>query len=162
MRLESGRTLASETVLVVDDEDAVCGLICLELWDMGYQVLTAANASQTILEVQKQTNAVDLLLTDIFLPGSNGMELYGIMAARNPALRVLFMSAYPREQALMHGAGITELNFIQKPFSIETLAAKVRAVLDGPVSVLARTQQESNSWPLKTAGGKTPLPQTHE
>jgi len=118
----------TETVLLVEDEDAVRAVARQVLARYGYAVIEVAGPEEA-LALTETTQGVDLLLTDIVMPGVGGRALAAQFTARRPGTRVLFMSGYPdaaigRHQMLERG-----LAFLQKPFSAEALARKVREVL---------------------------------
>jgi two-component system cell cycle sensor histidine kinase/response regulator CckA len=118
----------SETILVVEDQEEVRVLAVAILERYGYRVLSAAGAEEAIALAKVHPGTIDLLLTDIIMPGMNGRALARQLAADRP-LRVLYMSGYT-ENAIAH-RGILDpgLDYIQKPFTPEALAEKVRAVL---------------------------------
>ena len=118
----------TETVLLVEDEDGVRAVARQVLARYGYAVIEVAGPEEA-LALTETTQGVDLLLTDIVMPGVGGRALAAQFTARRPGTRVLFMSGYPdaaigRHQMLERG-----LAFLQKPFSAEALARKVREVL---------------------------------
>ena len=118
----------TETVLLVEDEDAVRAVARQVLAPYGYAVIEVAGPEEA-LALTETTQGVDLLLTDIVMPGVGGRALAAQFTARRPGTRVLFMSGYPdaaigRHQMLERG-----LAFLQKPFSAAALARKVREVL---------------------------------
>jgi signal transduction histidine kinase/CheY-like chemotaxis protein len=119
-----------EMILVVEDEAPVYAFAERVLKARGYAVVIARSAeeAQRVFSVQEKT--VSLLLTDVVLPGMNGRVLYDLLKSKKPDLKVLYMSGYT-DNAIVHqgvlDAGIT---FIQKPFTTEMLARKVRQVLD--------------------------------
>jgi signal transduction histidine kinase len=124
-------THGSETLLVVEDEEALRSLACRVLSELGYTVLTAATADEAIKILAKRKGPIDLLLTDVVLPGSmQGNDLAAKLLAARPDLPVLFMSGYTRD-ATLHGRDLDEgANFLEKPFSPNTLAVKLREMLD--------------------------------
>jgi two-component system cell cycle sensor histidine kinase/response regulator CckA len=121
-----------QTVLVVEGEPALLSLVTRILGAHGHRVLKASSGSEARQQLLDNAGEIDLLLTDVMLPGS----MQGHVVARHarpdyPDLRVLFMSAYTRE-VLTHDGRLEEgINFIEKPFTPDALAAKVREVLDG-------------------------------
>ncbi|MFH7320370.1 ATP-binding protein [Desulfurivibrio sp. D14AmB] len=118
-----------ETIMVAEDEEILASMIGRTLENLGYTVLTARDPAEAELQLEARP-AIDLLLTDMVMPGGNGMELYRRLAARRPGLKVLFMSGYNQaalEQKTMDFAG---LPFIQKPFTAGEIARLVRHVLD--------------------------------
>ncbi|MGO9239906.1 MAG: PAS domain S-box protein [Bryobacteraceae bacterium] len=120
-----------ETILVVEDQKAVRLLADAALQRYGYRVLLASDAESPILVAQQYAGAIQLLLTDVVLPGMNGRQLAERMQALHPKLKVLFTSGYTSDVITRQGVLDQGLAFIAKPFSPDALAAKVRAVL-GP------------------------------
>ncbi len=124
----------SETILVVEDEDAVRGLTCEVLRRRGYRVLEATHGVDALRVVEGYDAHIDLLLTDIVMPYMNGRDLAVQMATLRPSTKVLFVSGYTdhvaTRQELAAGAP-----FLQKPFTPDALARKVRGVLDADVAV---------------------------
>jgi PAS domain S-box-containing protein len=120
---------ASETVLLVEDDERVRALVGNILKKGGYRVLEAEHAEQAAEIDATHTGTIDLLLTDVVMPGRNGRELAELIVQRRPAIRVLFMSGYSNDAVLMRGVRATGAQFIQKPFTIDALSTKVRDVL---------------------------------
>jgi two-component system cell cycle sensor histidine kinase/response regulator CckA len=130
--LEAGRerrAKASETILIVEDNAALRRLACRTLAQCGYTVFAAADATEA-LKVSDEASALDLLLTDIVMPGMSGPMLASELVARRPGLLVLFMSGYTDETVVRHGVLEAGTAFLQKPFTSAGLASKVRQVLD--------------------------------
>jgi two-component system cell cycle sensor histidine kinase/response regulator CckA len=121
-----------ETILLVEDEAAILDLGRLILEKLGYSVLVAATPQQAIQLAEQHAGEVRLLITDVVLPEMNGRELADHVGTLCPGARWLFMSGYTGDVIAHHGVLDEGLNFLQKPFSIQDLAAKVREVLDGP------------------------------
>jgi two-component system, cell cycle sensor histidine kinase and response regulator CckA len=119
----------TETVMVVEDDDGVRELVRLMLESRGYRVLAAAGADEALGLCDD--DGVDLLLTDVVMPGTNGRVLAERLAQRCPAMRILFMSGYSDEAVYRHGEISPNAAFIEKPFTDVTLTRKVREVLDG-------------------------------
>src|ERR1017187_5531169 len=121
----------SETVLVVEDEAAVRNLVRAVLERKGYVMLTAQNGAAALELVDKHTGVIDVLLTDVVMPGMNGRELAALVTARRPKVKVIFMSGYtadvPAEFGVEGGPA-----FFSKPFNERALTAKLREVLDTP------------------------------
>jgi two-component system cell cycle sensor histidine kinase/response regulator CckA len=112
----------TETILLVEDQPDVRAFAVQALRSLGYTVLEAASASDALAQYE-QTHA-DLVLTDLVMPGMSGRELHARLAALRPNLKLIFMSGYAAA-----AAEDTGLHFIQKPFTPEELAAKIRSVL---------------------------------
>jgi CheY-like chemotaxis protein len=121
---------ASETVLLVEDEPALRELILLTLQKYGYTVLEAADAVSAMQIAEQHQGKIQLLVTDVVMPGIGGRELATRLARLRPEMKVLYISGYP-DQAILH-RGMLEpgLAFLQKPFTAADLTRKVREVLD--------------------------------
>ncbi|MGB7283519.1 MAG: PAS domain S-box protein [Candidatus Acidiferrum sp.] len=123
----------TETVLLVEDEDAVRELVSMILNSNGYMVLSAQDALEAEQFSTNHSGEIHLLLTDIIMPGTSGRELARRITARHPRARVLYMSGYT-DNVLAQGGVLEEgVSFLQKPFTPAALAQKVRDVLDSPV-----------------------------
>ena len=120
---------ASETVLLVEDDERVRALVGNILKKGGYRVLEAEHAEAAADISAAHHGTIDLLLTDVVMPGRNGRELAELIVRHRPSIRVLFMSGYSNDAVLMRGVHATGAQFIQKPFTIDALSAKVRDVL---------------------------------
>ncbi len=119
----------SETVLVVEDEEAVRHLLCRVLRGKGYRVLEASNAEAAIVAASAAAEPIHLLLTDIVMPGLGGPALAAQLAADHPALRVLFITGYAPEAVERRAHLIEAGGLLEKPFTADQLARKVREVL---------------------------------
>jgi CheY-like chemotaxis protein len=117
-------------VLVAEDEDGVRSLICEILDELGYEVLEAGRPEAAIEAMAGGSRRVHLLLTDVVMPGMNGPQLAARLTALQPGLRVLYMSGYTGESIARHGVLEHGTHLLQKPFTPDDLARKVRAVLD--------------------------------
>ncbi len=128
------RTLkrGSETILLVEDEEAVRLLVRRELESRGYTVLIPANTDEALLACDRHTGPIHLLLTDIVMPGMLGPEVARRACALRPDMKVLYMSGYTDESIIQRGLLKGNEVFIQKPFSPHALSQKVREALDGP------------------------------
>lgn len=126
--LENGKSW--ETILLVEDEPAVRDITCRILDMYGYTVLTAESAEDGIRTFAEHENAIDLLLTDIAMPGMDGRELAHRLTARHPGLKTIFISGHDATtvKAESHNHNFA---YLQKPFTLEGLARKVREVMDG-------------------------------
>ena len=123
----------SEVVLVVEDSDPLraFGREVLEL--QGYTVLDAPNGLAALEVATAHADRIDLLMSDVVLPGMNGRELAGRLTSRRPRLKVLYTSGHPAEVLERYGIEAGD-SYLQKPFTLDALARKVREVLDGPNS----------------------------
>src|SRR6185295_3914006 len=118
-----------ETVLVVEDDPDVRAYVVETLRGLNYQVRGAANAGEA-LQILDDAAPVDLLLTDVVMPGMNGRNLAEAALQRRPGLKVLYMTGYSRNAIVHQGRLDAGVSLMQKPFSQEQLAAMVRKVLD--------------------------------
>ncbi|MHB1025793.1 MAG: PAS domain S-box protein [Desulfobacteria bacterium] len=121
----------TEMVLVVEDEDIVRNLCVQILERLGYRVLQARNGTEAIAEVRGYGDRIDLLLTDVVMPGMNGSELATQLVRHHPEMKVLFTSGYTDDAIVHHGVLDEGVMFIGKPYTPLALARKVREVLDG-------------------------------
>jgi CheY-like chemotaxis protein len=119
----------SETILVVEDRAEVRDLVAALLARCGYRVLSASSA-EAALQVVEDSPPIDLLLSDVVMPGMNGRELAALLTAGDPHLKVILMSGYAAD--VVKGASLPEagIAFLQKPLIGDTLTAKIRQVLD--------------------------------
>ena len=122
----------TETVLVVEDVSAVRGVAREMLERSGYRVLEAANGDQALRVAAKHSGPIDLLLTDVVMPGISGRVLAQQLAEIRPQMRVLYMSGYTDDAVVNHGMLDPGLQYLQKPFTRAGLARKVHEVLRGP------------------------------
>jgi len=120
----------SETILLVEDDSGVRNLVRHELAKTGYQVIEAKNGVEACLTATQQNYHVDLLLTDVVMPGMNGRELAQHLSVIKPNLRVLFMSGYLDDISVNSGMDPHRTTFLQKPFTPDLLLRTVRALLD--------------------------------
>jgi len=120
----------TETVLVVEDDPNVQDLIASTLRMQGYTVLQAATAPEALRLTDEHGGDLHLLLTDLLLPGMNGIELASRLATTNPGIKVLLTSGYTADVIERHGVPSHGIAFIEKPFSPSDMARKVRDVLD--------------------------------
>ena len=132
---EAARTPAdlacgTETVLVVEDEEGLRRLAREFLETCGYHVLDARDGIEALEIVRRDSETIHLLLTDVILPRLSGRDLAVQLAALRPSVKVLYMSGYTDRAVLQNGVLEPGLAFLQKPFSLRTLAAKIREVLD--------------------------------
>jgi CheY-like chemotaxis protein len=120
-----------ETVLLVEDEPAVRSLAVRVLRQQGYAVLEATNGSEALQLLEAQPNiSIDLVLTDVVMPQMGGKTLVEQLRAKQPSMKILFMSGYPDRSFNQDGSIDLNINFLQKPFLPGTLARKIRDVLE--------------------------------
>jgi len=120
---------AGRRVLVVEDEEALRGLLRTILSRLGFEVFLAANGGEALLLVEEQGLKPDLLITDVVMPGMSGAALVERLRRRQPDLKVLFMSGYTDNAIVHHSVLDSGTPFIQKPFSLQGMAEKIRQVL---------------------------------
>jgi PAS domain S-box-containing protein len=120
----------SETVMLVEDEDALRHLDRQILMRYGYRVLHARSGPEALALAQAHPEPIDLLLTDVVLPLMSGRQLADELQRSQPGMKVLYMSGYTADEILRHGVSDASMAFIQKPMSPVALACKVRDVLD--------------------------------
>ena len=125
---EAPRALEGETVLVVEDEPAVRMVVVDVLQDLGYHTLEAGDAQQALPHIEG-SERLDLLVTDVGLPGMNGRQLADLARQRRPGLKVLFATGYAESAAVRDGILEPGMEIITKPFSIAALAARLRVML---------------------------------
>ena len=130
-RSADGPPDAGETVLLVEDDRLVRAGVRHILEGLGYQVLVAGGGADALRVCQEHRGVIDLLLSDILMPGMAGGELAREVVARRPGVRVLFMSALPNEVLVEQGRLEAGQPSLHKPFEEQDLAAAVRSVLDG-------------------------------
>jgi two-component system, cell cycle sensor histidine kinase and response regulator CckA len=133
----SRRAAGIETILLVEDDERLCVLSRRVLEARGYIVLEARNGQEALVLCDQHEGRIDLVATDVVMPGINGGMLVERLAVKRPALRVLFMSGYTDDDLLRRGIVDPRMAFLPKPFTPEALASKVREVLDGAGSVVA-------------------------
>ena len=120
----------TETILVTEDEAAIRTTAGLFLKALGYTVLTAADPREALRLAAAQRGEIHLLITDVVMPGMNGSDLARQLAAARPGLKCLFMSGYAADAVAQRGVLDPDAPFLAKPFSRDTLARSVRALLD--------------------------------
>ena len=119
-----------ETVLIVEDEALVRDLAVRILRRLGYRVLAASHGVDALLQAERHEGRIDLLLTDVVMPGMSGRELASRLCPLHPEMKVLYTSGYTENVIVHHGVLEPGLRFISKPYSPQALGAAVRAVLD--------------------------------
>ncbi len=120
----------TETILLAEDNDMVRNLTVHILERQGYAVLSGTNGTECLRLLADHAGPLDLLITDVVMPDMNGKMLFERVATRCPGIKVLYMSGYTDDVIVQHGILEEGIAFIQKPFTVQSLAAKVREVLD--------------------------------
>ena len=121
----------TETVLLVEDEDTVRTLAATVLRTAGYTVLEAHHGEEAVCLSQRYAGTIHLLLTDVIMPRMGGRLLKEQLTAQRPGVRTIFMSGYLEDAAIWHDILQSKTPFLQKPFTPNLLACKVREVLEG-------------------------------
>jgi two-component system NtrC family sensor kinase len=121
---------AGECILLVEDDDEVRSYIAETLRSANYRIIEAGNGEKALEAVNAHDGAIDLLLTDVVMPGMNGRRLAEEVKNRRPHLKVLFMTGYSRNAIVHHGRLDPGVELLQKPITGDQLAAKIRSVLD--------------------------------
>jgi two-component system, cell cycle sensor histidine kinase and response regulator CckA len=122
----------TETILVVEDEEAVRDLACRVLRMRGYQVLAAPEAASALQICDSYEGSISLLVSDVVMPGMGGPELARLILTLRPGIKVLFVSGYSEEAIRSEGILEPSTLLVQKPFTPENLCRKVRQLLDSP------------------------------
>lgn len=123
----------TETLLLVEDEEQILNLGRRILQQHGYTILAARLPEQALKLAEQYPGPIHLLVTDVIMPGMNGRELRDRVAALKPGLRCMFMSGYTAEVIAHQGVLEDDIQFLQKPFTVEALARRVREVMDQSV-----------------------------
>ena len=121
----------TETVLLVEDEEAVREVTREQLESLGYRVLSCANATEALVASARHVEPLHLLLTDVVMPGMNGRELAERLTRSRPGLRKLFTSGYGEDVIARHGVLEPGVLLLQKPYALPRLAGLVRSALAG-------------------------------
>jgi PAS domain S-box-containing protein len=122
--------LGQESILVVEDDEGVRNFVGTALKDLGYTVHEAVNGRKALDILNRNGKNIDLIITDLVMPEMNGKELATEVGKILPDIRVLFTSGYTEDSIVSSGSLDRGIDFLQKPYSIQTLAKKVREVLD--------------------------------
>jgi two-component system cell cycle sensor histidine kinase/response regulator CckA len=130
----------TETILLVEDEESLRALTRGCLSSVGYTVLESADGKAALDFAQQHSARIDLLLTDVVMPGLSGRELAERLTLSRPDLKVLYMSGYTQDRITQHGILDPALALLEKPFTIDALLTRVRDLLDNRLSRSASTQ----------------------
>ncbi len=122
----------AETILLVEDEPEVRSLVQRLLKMQGYTVVAAANPDEALAIIRDFKGHIDLMVTDVVMPGMSGRQLAERLAKILPDLKVLFVSGYTDDAIVHHGILDPGTAVLQKPFTPQTLARKVREVIEAP------------------------------
>jgi len=122
----------SETLLLVEDDEMVRHLVSRMLKSRGYTVLAASDGTDALRQVESHRGPIDMLITDVVMPGMSGREVTQRVTTLRPQVTVLYLSGYTDDAIVRHGMLEPGIAFLQKPFSADVLARKIREVLDAP------------------------------
>jgi two-component system cell cycle sensor histidine kinase/response regulator CckA len=128
-----GSVGGDETILLVEDNEMVRSLVTITLESYGYSVLVAAGGAEALAIAKDHPAVIDLVLTDVVMPGMNGRELADRLVADRPNLKVLFTSGYPADTVIRHGIEEARTAFLEKPYLPGELARKIRQVIEQPL-----------------------------
>jgi two-component system, cell cycle sensor histidine kinase and response regulator CckA len=119
----------TETLLIVEDESAVRALIVRAARNFGYRCLEAPTASEAVRLLEQEQGKIDLVITDVVMPGMSGGQLGETLAHRFPTIPVLYMSGFANDDVIRRGLLEPSRPFLQKPYTPDDLAQKIREVL---------------------------------
>jgi CheY-like chemotaxis protein len=122
-----------ESVLLVEDDDAVRRVTARMLEGLGFRVIAAAGPRQALDLARDHIGTIDVLVSDVIMPGINGRELAEAVQKLRPGMKVVFVSGYTDDVALLQQLRAKTLFFLQKPFSAPALGQLIRSALDAPV-----------------------------
>ncbi|MGO9952954.1 MAG: PAS domain S-box protein [Dissulfurispiraceae bacterium] len=120
----------TETILLVEDDQALRELVVTLLHKYGYTVIEAVDGDVALARFSEYKDGIDLLITDVVMPKRSGIEVFEEIKKLNPEMKVLFLSGYAKDTAQKKGIFDTSVNFLQKPFSPNTLLEKIRDILN--------------------------------
>jgi CheY-like chemotaxis protein len=128
--VERGSVRGSETIILCEDQEDVRSLTYRILAAHGYEVIVAASGQEALRLAEEWRRRIHLLVTDVVMPGMSGREVALLLGPAHPTMKVLYLSGYPDESIARHGVLEPGVAFLQKPFTAEMLARRVREVLD--------------------------------
>ncbi len=129
MQIEKGE--GSETILLVEDDEAVRAVAQRSLVRFGYDVVPASRGVDAVRIAKEFEGKIHLLLTDIMMPGMNGVEVASAIAKVRPGIHIFFMSGYADQDLVRQGLLEPGTHFLQKPFTPQELAERIRRIIDG-------------------------------
>jgi len=129
-----GKLRGMETVLLVEDEGSLRSVVGNTLRTNGYAVLDAPDGKTAIELAESLETPIDLLLTDVILPGISGRDIADQLQLSHPSMKVIYMSGYTDEFIAEHGIIDPDIVLLEKPFPMSALLENVREVLDGPAA----------------------------
>ncbi len=124
----------NETIVIVEDEETIRQMAITFLEGIGYRVLSAANGTDAVELLKREAGKIDVLVTDVVLPGCSGHEVAEAAGARDSKTRIIFMSGYTDDAAIRRDVAAKDFDFLQKPFPLQVLAEKIRTAIDRPPS----------------------------
>jgi PAS domain S-box-containing protein len=122
----------TETILVIEDEKPVRQMLVESLRELGYEVLSAGNAAEAAAEIERAGSKIDMLITDVVMPGGSGVDLVQTLQKARPEMPVLYVSGYAEKELRRRGVTIGGGRLLTKPFSSQTLAETMRKILGPP------------------------------
>jgi len=123
--------MADTTLLLVDDEPSVLNLASIFLQKAGFKVLTAPNGLEAITIFQEIPSSIEILVTDVRMPGMDGLQLARSLRDSKPQLKVVFMSGYPASEDLQVEIDLGSAKFLPKPFTPQSIQMEVTSVISG-------------------------------
>jgi len=141
-------TRGTETILLVEDAEPLRKLAEMFLKESGYRILSAPDGQQALQMARQHLGPINLLLTDVVMPGMNGRVLGERLAPSQPGMKVLYMSGYTDSFIAGHGVLEAGTHLLHKPFTQETLTRKVREILDAKLDVVEREKADSGFDPV--------------
>ncbi|MEN8136477.1 MAG: ATP-binding protein [Thermodesulfobacteriota bacterium] len=129
-KIKEDLAVGTETVLLVEDDSSVRQLVSSVLVSLGYTVIEAGNGKEAEKTVAEYHDKIDLLLTDVVMPGMSGSELASRLAKSHPSLQVLFVTGYTEDSMVLQKLASQEVNLLHKPLTPISIAGKVREILD--------------------------------
>ena len=130
--------MGQETILLVEDEPMVLSLSASVLQRLGYRVIVARSPAEALRMAESDAQTIQLLVTDVVMPGMNGKDLSEILLGQRPQMRVLYISGFTADDVARRGVVNTGATILRKPFTPDELAGAVREVLDASTTQCLR------------------------